>query len=113
VKKYINRMKSLSPSSLWYYKVQHNWWRELIWRPTWEHAKAWFALNIGSMEPTEGLWAFRQKRKIEMEKIRSFIAEGGDPRIPYGPYLTKCNKCGAEYLPEKSKYCLRCGAKLQ
>ncbi len=113
VKGYIDRMKNLSPSSLWYFKVQHNWWKELIWRLTWEHGKAWFALNIGSMEPTEGLWAFKQKRKVEMEKIRSFIAKGGDPRIPYGPYMRKCNKCGVEYLPEKSKYCLRCGAKLE
>jgi len=65
------------------------------------------------MEPTEGLWAFKQKRKPEMGKIRSFIAEGGDPRVPYGPYMAKCDKCGAEYLPQQSKYCLKCGAKLE
>ncbi len=65
------------------------------------------------MEPTEGLWAFKQKRKTDMEKIRAFIAKGGDPRVPYGPYMTKCGKCGAEYLPEESKYCLKCGAKLE
>jgi len=112
VKEYIDRMKNLSPSSLWYYKVQHNWWKELVWRLTWEHGKAWFALNTGSMEPTEGLWAFKQKRKVEMEKIRDFISEGGDPRIPYGPFMRKCKMCGAEYLPEKSEYCLKCGAKL-
>ncbi|MDH5462030.1 MAG: enoyl-CoA hydratase-related protein, partial [Candidatus Bathyarchaeota archaeon] len=112
VREYIDKMKKLSPSSLWYYKVHHNWWKELIWRPTWEHGKAWFALNIGSMEPSEGLWAFKEKRKAEMEKIRTFIAEGGDPRVPYGPYIGKCSKCGAEYLPGDSKYCLKCGAKL-
>ncbi len=113
VKEYIDRMKKLSPSSLWYFKVHHNWWKELVWRLTWEHGKAWFALNIGSVEPTEGLWAFKQKRKVNMERIRAFIAEGGDPRIPHGPYMQKCNKCGAEYLPEESKYCLRCGTKLK
>ena len=112
VKEYIDKMKNLSPSSLWYYKVHHNWWREIVWRPTWEHGKAWFALNIGSMEPSEGLWAFKQKRKIEMEKIRSVIAKGGDPRIPYGPYMGKCHKCGANYLPKNSEYCLKCGTKL-
>jgi len=64
------------------------------------------------MEPTERLWAFKQKRKAEMEKIRFFIAKGGDLRVPYRPYLPKCSKCGAEYLSENSKYCLRCGAKL-
>jgi len=106
-------MKNLSASSLWYYKVHHNWWKELIWRPTWEHGKAWFALNIGSMEPSEGLWAFKQKRKVEMEKIRSFIAQGGDPRVPYGPYMRKCDKCGSEFLPAQSKYCLKCGGQLK
>ncbi|MCK4669056.1 zinc ribbon domain-containing protein, partial [Candidatus Bathyarchaeota archaeon] len=70
-------------------------------------------LNIGSVEPTEGLWAFKERRKTEMGKIRQFIAKGGDPRVPHGPYMRKCSKCGAEYLPEKSKYCLRCGAKLE
>ncbi|MCK4482593.1 zinc ribbon domain-containing protein, partial [Candidatus Bathyarchaeota archaeon] len=108
-----DRMKTLSPSSLSYFKVHHNWWKELIWRLTWEHGKAWFSLNIGSVEPTEGLWAFKERRKTEMGKIRQFIAKGGDPRVPHGPYMRKCSKCGAEYLPEKSKYCLRCGAKLE
>ena len=48
-----------------------------------------------------------------MGKIRAFIAQGGDPRIPYGPYMMKCNKCGVEYLPAESKYCLKCGAELE
>ena len=69
VKEYIDKMKILSPSSLWYYKVQHNWWKELVWRLTWEHGKAWFSLNIGSMEPTEGLWAFKEKRKTEQTEL--------------------------------------------
>jgi len=112
VKEYIDKMKNLSASSLWYFKVHHNWWKEIVWRPTWEHGKAWFALNIGSMEPSEGLWAFKQKRKVEMEKIRSFIAQGGDPRVPYGPYMSKCEKCGSEFLPAQSKYCLKCGSQL-
>lgn len=113
VREYIDRMKNLSPSSLWYYKVQHNWWKELVWRLTWEHGKAWFSLNIGSIEPSEGLWAFKQKRKVEMEKIRKIIAKGVDPRVPYGPYIVKCKKCNSEYLPEKSKFCLECGEKLE
>ncbi|MEM0314073.1 MAG: enoyl-CoA hydratase/isomerase family protein [Candidatus Bathyarchaeia archaeon] len=113
VKEYINRMKTLSASSLWYYKVHLNWWKELVWRLTWEHGKAWFSLNIGSVEPSEGMWAFKTKRKAEMEKIRAFIAAGGDPRVPHGPFRRKCSKCGAEYLPEYSVYCLKCGAKLE
>ncbi len=113
VREYIDRMKVLSPSSLWYFKVHHNWWKELVWRLTWEHGKAWFALNIGSIEPTEGLWAFKQKRKADMGKIRSFIAKGGDPRVPHGPYIRKCTGCGADYLPEQSEYCLKCGSKLK
>ncbi|MBC7130674.1 zinc-ribbon domain-containing protein [Candidatus Bathyarchaeota archaeon] len=65
------------------------------------------------MESSEGLWAFKEKRKTNVEKLRSLIASGVDPRVPYGPYLRKCTKCGAEYLPEESAYCLRCGAKLE
>ena len=113
VKEYIDRMLDLSPSSLWYFKVHLNWWRDLVWRLTWEHGKAWFSLNIGSVEPTEGLWSFKEKRKTEMREIRDFIAKGGDPRYPFGPYRKRCAKCGAKYLPEDSKYCLNCGAELE
>ena len=59
------------------------------------------------------MWAFKMKKKAEMDKIRAFIAAGGDPRVPHGPFRLKCGKCGAEYLPENSIYCLRCGAKLE
>ncbi|KXA97021.1 hypothetical protein AKJ37_03925 [candidate division MSBL1 archaeon SCGC-AAA259I09] len=110
--KYIDTMKNLSPSSLWYYKVQHNWWKDLVWRLTWEHGKAWFALNMGSVEPSEGLWAFKEKRDPEMEKIREMVSKGLDPRVPYGPFISKCSECGAEYIAEKSKYCPECGAEL-
>jgi naphthoate synthase len=45
--------------------------------------------------------------------IRDFIAKGGDTRIPYGPFMKNCPKCGAKYLPEKFKYCGVCGAALE
>lgn len=113
VKEMIDRMIELSPSSLWYFKVHLNWWRELIWRLTWEHGKAWFSLNIGSMEPSEGLWAFKERRPRNMKGIRDFIAEGGDPRYPFGPYLGECKKCGTKYLPLNSKFCINCGEKIE
>ncbi|MCS7115658.1 MAG: zinc-ribbon domain-containing protein [Candidatus Bathyarchaeota archaeon] len=59
------------------------------------------------------MWTFKTKRKAEMEKIRAFIAAGGDPRVPHGSFKRKCSKCGAEYLPEYSVFCLKCGAKLE
>jgi len=42
------------------------------------------------------MWAFKMKKKAEMDKIRAFIAAGGDPRVPHGPFRLKCGKCGAE-----------------
>jgi enoyl-CoA hydratase/carnithine racemase len=112
VKEYIDRMMNLSHSSIWYYKIHLNWWRDMVWDLTWEQARAWFSLNLGSVEPSEGMWAFKQKKKARMKEIRSDIARGMDPRYPYGPYLRECPKCGAKYLPYNSQYCLKCGSKL-
>lgn len=112
VKEVLDRMLELSASSLWYFKVHLNWWRDLVWRLTWEHGKAFFSLNIGSVEPSEGLWAFKEKRKSRMREIRDRIGQGMDPRYPYGPLMKKCQKCGADFLPDNSKFCLVCGAKL-
>lgn len=112
VKEVLDRMLELSASSLWYFKVHLNWWRDLVWRLTWEHGKAWFSLNIGSVEPSEGLWSFKEKRKSRMREIRDRIGQGMDPRYPYGPLMKKCQKCGADFLPDDSKFCLVCGAEL-
>ncbi len=112
VKEVLDRMLELSASSLWYFKVHLNWWRDLVWRLTWEHGKAWFSLNIGSVEPSEGLWSFKEKRKSRMREIRDRIGQGMDPRYPYGPLMKRCQKCGADFLPDDSKFCLVCGAEL-
>ncbi len=112
VREYLDRMLTLSPSSLSYFKVHLNWWRDLVWRLTWEHGKAWFSLNIGGVEPSEGLWAFKEKRKPRMREIRDRIGEGMDPRYPFGPLMKRCAQCGTEFLPEDSKFCLKCGAEV-
>jgi enoyl-CoA hydratase/carnithine racemase len=112
VKQYIDVMLDLSPTSLHYFKVHLNWWRDLIWRLTWEHAKEFFSLNIGGVEPVEGLHAFKEKRRRRYREIRDDIAHGLDPRYPHGPNMLSCRSCGAKYLPADSKYCLKCGSKL-
>jgi len=112
IKALIDRMLDLSPTSLHYFKVHINWWRDLVWRTTWEHAKEFFSLVIGSVEPAEGLAAFMEKRARRYREIRKSIASGLDPRYPYGPYAAECRSCGAKYLPIASSYCLKCGAKL-
>ncbi len=113
VKEYIDRMLDLSPTSLHYFKVHLNWWRDLVWRLTWEHAKEFFSLNIGAIEPVEGLHAFKEKRQRRYREIRGDIGRGLDPRYPYGPYMLTCNNCGAKYLPLESKYCLKCGKEIE
>jgi Enoyl-CoA hydratase/carnithine racemase len=39
VKEYIDSMLDLSPTSLQYFKIQVNWWRDIVWHSTWEHAR--------------------------------------------------------------------------
>jgi len=112
VKALIDQMLDLSPTSLHYFKVHINWWRDIVWRTTWEHAKEFFSLNLGSIEPAEGLSAFRAKRARDYRTIRKSIGEGIDPRYPHGPYRARCNACGTAYLPLESRYCLKCGKKL-
>ncbi len=112
VGKYIEQMSNLSPASLHYYKVQLNFWRDLVWDMTYEHAKEWFSKQIGSVEPSEGLHAFKEKRKRDYITIRKMISEGIDTNYPHGPYLKTCNSCGAKFLPEKSVFCLLCGRKI-
>ncbi len=112
VKQLIDKMLDLSPTSLHYFKVHVNWWRDLVWKTTWEHAKEFFALNLGSIEPTEGLAAFMEKRPRKYREIRNAIGRGIDPRYPHGPNSLKCSSCGTLYLPLGSKHCLSCGAKL-
>jgi len=109
VRELVDGMLDLSPTSLHYFKVHMNWWRDIVWRTTWEHAKEFFSLNIGSVEPTEGLAAFQQRRPRKMQKIRDSIGRGLDPHYPYGPYERTCGRCGAEYLPLHSTHCLKCG----
>ena len=112
VKELIDGMLDLSPTSLHYFKVHLNWWRDLVWKTTWEHAKEFFSMNLGSIEPTEGLSAFIEKRPRKYKEIRDAIAQGVDPRYPHGPNSMKCSKCNEKYLPLGSKYCLNCGSKL-
>ncbi len=112
VKEYIDEMLNLSPASLHYFKVHINWWKDLVWDLTWEHAKEWFSLHIGSIEPSEGLWAFKEKRKRDYGTIREMISKGTDTQYPFGPYLGECKKCGTKFLPLNSKYCLNCGEKI-
>lgn len=113
VKKYIDDMLNLSPSSLHYFKVHINFWKDIVWDLTWEHAKEWFSMHIGAVEPSEGLWAFREKRDRDYKSVRSFIASRGDVQFPFGPYLGMCKKCNTKYIPLNSKYCLNCGAKIE
>jgi enoyl-CoA hydratase/carnithine racemase len=110
---YLDRMNELSPTSLQYYKTQHNWWKDLVWRLTWEGAKSWFSLNMGAVEPSEGLWSFKERREADMAGIREELADGRDMTVPHGPYRVTCEACDSRFLPADSNFCLDCGAELE
>ncbi len=112
IREFIDEMLNLSPTSLHYFKVHVNWWRDIVWSATWEHAKEFFSLNLGSVEPVEGLAAFLEKRDRRYRALRTEIGQGLDPRYPHGPLSARCAKCGAAHLPQSSEYCLKCGSKL-
>lgn len=64
--KLINKL----PGCIRYTKLHLNFWKDLAWHNTVQHARDWLAVNNLSYEVKEGIAAFNEKRPVEYEKIR-------------------------------------------
>jgi enoyl-CoA hydratase/carnithine racemase len=90
------------PEALRYTKTQLNWWRDLVWSQTIEHARDWLAVHSTADETREAVAAFHEKRKPRFAELRRL--EAGEGRT--------CFTCGANGLPAGHRYCGECGTEL-
>ena len=90
------------PEALRYTKTQLNWWRDLVWSQTVEHARDWLAVHSTADETREAVAAFHEKRRPRFAELRRL--EAGDGRV--------CPACGATGLPASHRFCGACGTEL-
>ncbi|HEX7067252.1 MAG TPA: enoyl-CoA hydratase-related protein [Candidatus Limnocylindria bacterium] len=90
------------PEALRYTKTQLNWWRDLVWSQTIEHARDWLAVHSTSDETKEAVRAFHEKRPPRYEALRGFEAGAGQV----------CPNCGEQGLPANHAFCGLCGTGL-
>jgi enoyl-CoA hydratase/carnithine racemase len=100
------------PECMRYTKVQANFWKDLSWSMTGQHARDWLSLHFAALEPFEGMTAFAKKRKADRVGVRERAASGGSSEFVWGPHARTCPKCGTEGLPAAFGFCGQCGAPL-
>jgi enoyl-CoA hydratase/carnithine racemase len=89
------------PEVIRYAKLQTNFWRDLAWSMTVQHARDWLSIHADAAETSEGLASFYAKRPVDYKGLRERIVEGG----------TKCSNCGA-VMPPGFTFCGECGQPL-
>jgi enoyl-CoA hydratase/carnithine racemase len=90
------------PETIRYTKTQLNWWRDLVWSQTVEHARDWLAIHSTADETREAVAAFHDKRPPRFEALRDLGAGQG----------RTCFSCGASGLPAGHRFCGACGVEL-
>jgi enoyl-CoA hydratase/carnithine racemase len=90
------------PEAMRYTKTQLNWWRDLVWSQTVEHARDWLAVHSTADETKEAVAAFHEKRPPRYEELRRL--EAGEGRT--------CPTCGEAGLSATAKFCEACGTVL-
>jgi enoyl-CoA hydratase/carnithine racemase len=90
------------PEAMRYTKTQLNWWRDLVWSQTVEHARDWLAVHSTADETREAVAAFHEKRRPRFADLRRL--EAGEGRV--------CPSCGAVGLPAAHRFCGACGVEL-
>ena len=90
------------PEAMRYTKTQLNWWRDLVWSQTIEHARDWLAVHSAADETHEAVAAFHDKRRPRFAELRGL--ETGEGRV--------CPSCGAVGLPASHRFCGACGVEL-
>lgn len=97
------RLRTKLPETLRYTKTQLNWWRDLVWAQTIQHARDWLAVHSTSDEAREAVEAFGAKRPPRFDGLRGLQVAGG----------RSCGRCGAGGLPASHAFCGICGAALE
>ncbi len=100
------------PECTRYTKQQLNFWKDLAWGLTVGHARDWLALHFATLEPSEGMSAFVEKRPADRIGLRQRAAEGGSSESLWGPNLASCGRCGARRMPRGFQFCGVCGSSL-
>lgn len=90
------------PETIRYTKTQLNWWRDLVWSQTIQHARDWLAIHSTADETLEAVDAFHEKRRPRFAELRALGA--GEGRT--------CPECGAAGLPASHRFCGECGTAL-
>jgi enoyl-CoA hydratase/carnithine racemase len=67
VDEYVEKLATKLPQTTRYAKQQLNFWRDLSWHETVNHARDWLALSMLSDEADKGLSAFIEKRKPDFK----------------------------------------------
>jgi enoyl-CoA hydratase/carnithine racemase len=98
VREMAGKLLDKMPEIMRYAKHQTNFWRELSWNLTVQHARDWLSVHADAAETAEGLAAFYEKRPVNYQELRQDIIEGG----------TKCGNCGA-VMPPGHRFCGNCG----
>ena len=104
------RLLGMFPECLRYTKTQTNFWKELVWNQTVGHAQEWLALHFATAEPFEGMHAFVDKRPPRVAELRQRLARDRESDYLHGPPTRSCRSCGETGLPERFRYCGRCGS---
>lgn len=101
------------PDKTRYTRQQLNFWRDLSWGVTIQHARDWLAIHNTSPETWEGVESFLEKREVDYAGLREEMAEGSDPAYHHGPPSQTCSSCGATHLPAEHQFCGVCGTALK
>ncbi|MDK9698805.1 MAG: enoyl-CoA hydratase/isomerase family protein [bacterium] len=99
------------PNVTRYTKTQLNFWRDLSWGLTVQHARDWLGVHTAYPEIYEGMRAFQEKRQPNYRAVRGQWENDDSPEYLWGAPTVVCSVCKMT-CPSRSNYCPHCGHKL-